>query len=122
MKIYITHSSDINYKDEVYVPLRQDDFFSQHQIILPHEEEVSFQDVRDRYRDVDIVISECSKPSTGMGIELGWFFDDNKPIFCLYKKGTTPSSALEAIAKEIIGYKDSEDLVARIKEIINQFI
>lgn len=121
MKIYVAHPSIINYREEIYTPLRQDNFFLQHSLILPHEEDVNFQDVRGRYKDIDIVISECSQPSTGMGIELGWFFDDKKPIFCLYKKGTMPSSALKAITKAIIEYENSEDFVIKVKEIIAQF-
>lgn len=118
MKIYIAHSSDIDYENEIYGPLKSSDF-SGHTIILPHEGEVNFQNVRDRYKDIDAVIAECSKPSTGMGVELGWFFDDGKPIFCFYKKGAKPSSALEAIAREIIEYSDSEDYVKKVREIIS---
>ena len=93
--------------------------FLGHTIILPHEGEVSFRNVRERYKDIDIVIAERSKPSTGMGIELGWFFDDSKPIFCFYKNGAKPSSALEAIAREIIKYSGSEDFVKKVKVILN---
>ena len=53
-----------------------------------------------------------------MGIELGWLFDGKKPIFCLYKKGNTPSSALKAVAREVVEYENTEDFVAKIKEII----
>ena len=119
MKIYIAHSSDIDYKNKIYKPLKDSVLSSKHTLILPHDGDVSFQDVRDKYRDIDIVIAECSKPSTGMGIELGWFFDDDKPIFCFYKSGTRPSSALEAIAKEIIEYDDSEDFIKKLDALIS---
>ena len=118
MKIHIAHSSGINYRDNIYAPLRNDEFFAQYDLILPHENSVDFQNARERYKDINIVIAECSKPSTGMGIELGWLFDDKKPIFCLYKKGNTPSSALKAVAKEIVEYENTEDFVAKVKDII----
>ena len=121
MRIYIAHPTDMNYENEIYRPLQSDDFFSQYELILPHEESNKINNTRDDYKDVDIVIAECSKPSTGVGIELGWFYDEEKPIYCLYKIGTKPSEAVTAIAKEIIEYSDSNDLVEKIKTIMDYF-
>ena len=87
---------------------------------MPHENNIDFQNAREKYKDIDIAIAECSKPSTGMGIELGWLFDDKKTIYCLYKKGTMPSGAIEAVASEIIEYENSKDFVIKIKEIITK--
>ena len=101
MRIYVAHPTSLDYENNIYIPLRSDGFFSQHELIFPHE-----------------VIAECSQPSTGMGIELGWLYDENKPIFCFYQAGTEPSSAISIIAKTMVKYKDKEDFVNKVKEAI----
>ena len=85
MRIYVAHSTNIDYENEIYNPLKNDSFFLGHEVVLPHENGVSINNSREDYKNYDIVIAECSEPSTGMGIELGWFYDDEKPIYCFYK-------------------------------------
>lgn len=46
MRIYIGHSKKFNYKEELYIPLRNDDFFKSHEL-LPHEESASSSNSRD---------------------------------------------------------------------------
>ena len=70
MRIYVAHPTSVDYKHDIYEPLRRDSFFSQHELILPHEESSEITNMRSYYRNVDIAIAECSKPSTGVGIEL----------------------------------------------------
>lgn len=119
MRIYVAHPTSLDYEKYIYIPLRSDSFLNQHELILPHEASSNIHSSREGYKNVDLVIAECSQPSTGMGIELGWFFDDDKPIFCFYKNGMKPSSALEAVAKEIIEYSDSEDFVKKVRKTIS---
>lgn len=118
MRIYIAHPTDMDYKNELYKPLQSDSFLSQHELILPHEDSGKIINKRDDYKNIDIVIAECSKPSTGVGIELGWFYDERKPIYCFCKAGMKPSGAVVAITKEVIEYSDSNDLVDKIKSTI----
>lgn len=119
MRIYVAHPTSLDYENNIYIPLRSDSFLNQHELILPHEASSNVHSSREDYKNVDLVIAECSQPSTGMGIELGWFYDEGKPIFCFYKNSTKPSSALKAIAKEIIEYDDNEDFVKKVREIIS---
>ena len=118
MRIYVAHPTDMDYEGEIYRPLRSDSFFSKHDLILPHEGTSKITNIRDDYKNVDIVIAECSKPSTGVGIELGWFYDEEKPIYCFYKTGAKPSRAVIAIAREVVEYSNSNDLINRIRNII----
>lgn len=120
MKIYIAHPTDMDYENELYKPLRSDGFFSQHELILPHEESNKIINTRDDYKNVDSVIAECSKPSTGVGIELGWFYDERKPIYCFYKIGMKPSGSVAAVAKELVEYSDSNDLANKIRSVIEK--
>ncbi len=121
MRIYIAHSNSIDYKNEIYKPLRDDGFFLEHELILPHENGDSIGNSRDDYKNYDIVIAECSEPSIGVGIELGWLYDDKKPIYCFVKSGLHPSSAVVSIVEKVIEYNDEEDFVDKIKAIIEKY-
>ncbi len=118
MRIYIAHPTSIDYKKEIYEPLRNDDFFLEHELVLPHEESASIHNSREDYENYDIVIAECSKPSTGVGIELGWLYDDKKPIYCFVKSGLHPSDAAASIAEKVIEYNNKQDFVDKTKAII----
>ena len=118
MKIYIAHPTALDYQNDIYQPLENDPFFAQHDLIFPHKTTVNIQNTRNCYKDIDLVIAECSQPSTGMGIELGWFFDDDKPIFCFYKNGLKPSASVATIAKAVIKYGNTQDFVDKIKKAI----
>lgn len=118
MRIYIAHPTSIDYKKEIYEPLRNDDFFLEHELVLPHEEGVDIHNSREDYKSYDVVIAECSEPSIGVGIELGWFYDDGKPIYCAYKEGTKPSSAIRNISRQTVEYNNRQDFIDKIKKII----
>ena len=118
MRIYVAHPTSLDYENNIYIPFRSDSFFNQHELILPHEASSHIHSSREDYKNVDLVIAECSQPSTGMGIELGWFYDENKPIFYFYQAGTKPSNAISIVAKTMVKYKDKEDFVNKAKEAI----
>ena len=120
MRIYIAHPTSIDYKKEIYKPLRDDDFFLEHELILPHENGDSIGNSRDDYKNYDIVIAECSEPSIGVGIELGWLYDDKKPIYCFVKSGLHPSNAVISIAEEMIEYDNAQNFVEKVKTAIKK--
>ncbi len=118
MKIYLAHASSMNYQTELYAPIRSDSFFASHEIVLPHEASSDISNTRADYQKYDLVIAECSQASTGLGIELGWFYDERKPIYCFYQAGAKPSGALRAVTQRISAYQDTEDLIQQIKVIL----
>lgn len=118
MKVYIAHPTSIDYRSELYAPLKADKFFDKYNLILPHETSNQISNTRGDYKDIDCVIAECSAPSLGVGIELGWCYDDNIPIYIFYKNGDKPSESINMIANKIIQYENSEDFVEKVKEII----
>ena len=120
MRIYVVHPTSIDYENEIYMPLRSDDFFLEHELILPHENGDSIVNSREDYKNYDIVIAECSEPSIGVGIELGWFYDDKKLIYCFVKSGSSLSGAVASITKEVIEYNDRQDFAEKIKGIIKK--
>jgi hypothetical protein len=119
MKIYIAHSRDLDYKNELYIPLKKSPINSQHTIILPHETD-EFINSKEIISKSNLVIAEVSFPATGEGIELGWANSFRIPIICLYKEGTKPSGSLRAVTKTIVSYADSSDLLNKIENFLAQ--
>lgn len=118
MKVYIAHSKNMDYINELYKPIRNERFFDNYEIILPHESDENSNNTREFYKDIDIFIAECSEVATGMGIELGWAYDDNKKIYSIYKSGKKISGSIYAITNNIYEYKNTEEMVELIKKII----
>lgn len=118
MKIYIAHSKKIDYINELYKPLRNDLFFDDYELILPHEKNMDSSNDRKFYKNIDIFIAECSEAGTGLGIELGWVYDDNKTIYCIYKSGKKISNSIKVVTHNLIEYKNTKEMLEVIKKII----
>ena len=118
MKIYVAHSREFDYKNELYIPIRENVELRKYNIILPHEEEGVSSNTRDFYNKIDIIIAECSYPATGLGIELGFAYDDNTPIYCIYKQGKKVSGSIRAVTNDIYEYANVDEMLNIIKKII----
>jgi len=119
MKIYIAHSSNFDYKNELYTPLRCSRLNSQHEIFLPHETD-QFINTKEIIEKSDVVIAEVSYPAMGEGIELGWADSFHIPIVCLYKEGTEPSRSLKAVSKTVVSYRDKGDMLSKIENFLSR--
>lgn len=119
-KIYIAHSKEIDYLNQLYIPLRNADFLKDYLLILPHEKDANSSNTRDFYKGIDIFIAEVSKPGIGLGIEIGWIYDENKPIYCIYKSGTKASKSIYTVTNNIYEYNDTNEMLDIIKEIIQK--
>lgn len=116
MKIYIGHSREFNYKEELYKPIRNSRLNDEHEIIFPHEVHEEAKDfvTRDIIKTCDVMVAEVSFPATGLGIELGWANSSKCPIICIYKKGSKISGSLKVICDKFIEYTDKKDLVDKL--------
>lgn len=119
MKIYCTHSSWFDYQKDWYEILRASPIAQEHELIFPHESPEIQQNSYPVLQTVDCVLAEVSFHSTGMGIELGWSQIIGKPIFCFYRQGTKPSTALEAVSKNCVEYSSSSELILKISHLIS---
>ncbi len=113
MKIYVAHSSNFEYQKLLYAPLRSSVLSTEHSLVLPHETEVVV-DTKKEITSSTIIIAEVSRPSTGMGIELGWADAASIPIVCIYAEGTKPSQSLRAISSIFIQYSGTKDMIEKI--------
>ena len=116
MRIYIAHSQTIDYQS-LYSALKKEPSFQNHEFILSHEKTDHQNNTRDFYKSLDVIIAEVSEPSTGLGIELGWAFDDNVPIYCFHQANVTPSKSIYATTDHISPYEGISDLRNQIRNI-----
>lgn len=118
MKLYFGHSKDFDFVNEYYKPIEADEDLQKETLIFPHDVNINNANPREFYKTIDVFIAEVSYKATGLGIELGWCYDDNVPVYCFYKENMKPSNSVYQVANEVIAYKDSEDLIRKIKEVV----
>lgn len=119
MKIYIAHSKKIPYKKELYEPIMNSSFYHNHTFIFPHIEKEKNKNTREFYKTLDVILAEVSDTAIGLGIELGWAFDDNTPIYCFYKKGTQISYSLQSVTSNFIEYENEKEMIGHMENILN---
>lgn len=119
-KVYIAHSRQMDYEKEIYEPIRNEESLKAYDVILPHEVKQENNQGRDFYKTLDIMIAEVSMPATGLGIELGWAYDSQVPIYCLHKKDCKPTSSIYAVTNEVYAYQNKEELIELVKTIIKK--
>lgn len=118
MKIYISHSSEYDYINKVYKPIKNSILSEENNFVFPHESKII--NSKEVISSSDLVIAEVSIPSTGQGIELGWSSYTKIPIVCIYEKNSRISSSLKFITNNFIEYENSEDMLEKIKVFINK--
>jgi hypothetical protein len=121
MKIFLSHPTAIDYKNELYAPIRGSELNKQHEFILPHENQETQFNTKDVFKDgsVDLVIADISTPSHGVGIELGWAEMLGIPIVCIYKQGSGYSGSLSAVCNKFLMYTDKENLISDLERLLN---
>ncbi len=113
MKIFVAHSSNIDFRNELYTPLRKSLLNKEHDIFLPQEK--GYQEItKEILKEYNLLIAEVSRPSTGEGIELGWANMFGIPIIYIHKENTRPSSALGKLSTTFIAYKNTQDMINKI--------
>lgn len=120
MKIYVAHSSKMNYEEKLYNPIRESKLFLENDFVFPHIIG-NIYNTKDIIKSCDLVIAEVSEASIGLGIELGWADAYNIPILCIYENGKKYSTALEFVTNNFIQYTDKENMICEIEKFIKIF-
>lgn len=118
MRIYVAHSKQMNYMEDLYKPLRNDKFFDDYELILPHEASSTSKNGRAFYKTIDVFIADCSEVATGLGIEIGWVYDEGKPINVIHKKGTKLNGSVLSVATNVYEYENNDRMVEIVKNIV----
>lgn len=119
MKIYFSHSKDIDYENVLYRPLRQSNLNNKFELIFPYEKGPKPTSSKTLLKEKGIIlVADISTPSTGLGIEIGWADSFGCRIICIYKKGSMYSRSISLLVKEFIEYESPSDLVAKLETIL----
>jgi len=70
--------------------------------------------------NIDLFIAEVSSPATGLGIELGFCFDEEIPIICFFKENIKYTNALKSVTNNFIPYQDLNDFIFKLKEVLEK--
>lgn len=118
MKIYISHSSQYDYINKIYKPIKMSDLYKSNIFYFPHEDSNKIANTKEIISKYDLIIAEVSLPATGQGIELGWADYAKTPILCIYKKGAKISSSIKLITNNFIEYENEKDMIEKVSEFI----
>ncbi|MFH1977987.1 MAG: hypothetical protein ABIJ92_01530 [Candidatus Aenigmatarchaeota archaeon] len=115
MKIYLAHSTDFDYKKELYEPLKNSELVDKHEFVFPHDNENNLSS-KDIIKNCNLIIADVSYPSIGVGVELGWAESFGIKIICIFKRGSRPSKSLRNLTLHFIEYSDTDHLINELKE------
>ena len=120
MKIYVSHSSKLDYVNDLYEPLRNSFLAKSHEFLFPHERSLDLFPTRELFarRGCDLVFAEVSFPSHGQGVELGWAYNDGIRIIMASRPEAKLSVVLPELCKEMFTYTDAEDLIAKLSKFL----
>lgn len=118
MKIYIAHSSNFNYQDELYKPLKNELKLNHVELILPHENSIEGKNTYDIMSKCNLLLAEVSYASTGLGIELGRAESFDLPIIAIHREDRKPSSSIKFVTNRIHSYQSPREMIDLIQKII----
>lgn len=120
MKIYIGHSTDLEYRKKLYQPLKNSSLGREYEMIFPHDSEEFFNSREFLKKKCDLFVADVSKPSTGLGIELGWADIFEVTVLSICQEGNEPSSALEAVTGDVTEYRSGKELVETVENKVRK--
>ena len=101
------------------MPIINSKLYKECEFIFPHLTDNTFNS-KEAIDQSDLFIAEVSRASLGLGIEIGRAEMSNKRILCIYNEKNNVSSCIEYINADVIGYKNSEDMISKITEYIHK--
>ena len=92
------------------------------------EEVDAWEESRDIYerdvnwiRESDLLVAEVSTPSHGVGYEIGYALDLNKPVLCLYQKGVVVSKMISGNPHPLLTMMEYQDMT-HAEEILRTYL
>lgn len=115
MKIYLAHSSNFDYKNTLYAPLRGSALNTEHELLFPHETDAPPEITRDMIKECNALVADVSAPSLGVGIEMGWADAFHVPVIAMNERGSKVSFSIDNVVTERFEYDDSDDMLAKLE-------
>jgi len=105
-----------NLKDLLRKHFEIGDFYG---FIPTADPKIIFEHDINQVQNCDMVIAECSYPSTGMGIEIGTALALNKPVIAIAKNDLEVSAMITGNSKiPLIRYHDTQEILEALKVYI----
>ena len=117
-KIYVAHSTKIDFENEVYAPVRKalGDKFN---LIFPHENGKQGEFSLPIIKRCKGFVAFINKTSEGRALEVGWATAFGVPTILISKIGETYSKSYNFLISErgvdFVEYSDTEELVTKLK-------
>lgn|SRR3989338_463896 len=116
-KIYVSHSTSFNFKEELYRPLKK---LKGSELILPHEKSDKPESSKGIIKTCSALIAEVSIPSHAVGIEIGWADSFAIPIIFIFKKNSKISKSLKLLSNNFIEYDKVENILPKLAETLHR--
>lgn len=116
MIIQVWHARDSDYQNELYIPIKESGFFTEHTWIFPHDGVIV--DSRESLKTIDLFIVEVSTPATWLGIEIGLASAYGKKILCISKKWSKIANSLKYVTDDFLEYENMDDMVVKISDFL----
>jgi hypothetical protein len=113
MRIYLAHSSNFNFSEKLYSPIKESELSKDHEILFPQEGPVE-EITRNMIEEADALLADVSQPSLGVGIEMGWADSFHVPVIAMNEKGSAPSFSIDNVVSERFEYENPEDMIEKI--------
>lgn len=84
------------------------------------EEKVMMQTAFSEIDRSDILIAEVSTKAIGVGLEVGYAVAKNKPVWYLRNSSAPHSTTVSGAAHEHILYRDEQDLIEQLTDLIGK--
>ena len=84
----------------------------------PNEEKLMMQTAFKVIDSCDLLIAELTTKSIGVGIEIGYAFAKNIPIFYLHKEKAEYSTTASGSANHHISYNNEIDLIKKLNALL----
>ena len=72
-------------------------------------------------RESDLLVAEVSTPSHGVGYEIGYALDLDKPVLCLYQKGVVVSKMITGNPHPLLTMMEYQDMT-HAEEILRTYL
>ncbi|AJD93485.1 hypothetical protein JMA_41680 (plasmid) [Jeotgalibacillus malaysiensis] len=116
MNIYVGHSKQMNYKEELYPVLKKIGDEMGVRFILPHDESLELYPSKEVLPTCDYMLADISLPALGLGIEIGWANMMDIPVFFIHKSDSELSHSVKAVSQNIRQYDSIDDLESVVRE------
>jgi len=121
MRIYVPHSDNIDYKNDLYKPIKDSYLNEEHTFILPKEVlGVDFNSSDFICYGCDLIIADISENQNGIGMKLSCAYVYGLPIFFICKKGSPITNSVDGIPCNLTEYSNPDELILGLEKIIQE--